>query len=272
MSSKGIKGTTPLVPPWAEQGSDITITNVETGESSDISNEDIQREIIEPLSIQPSQERLKGARRAFGDYAKSLGNKDDLKGALKKYSKAIGGGSGASRRLASSITAGTGLFALLNGNSVSTSEGSLSLQSLTGLSTDQAIDKISTFLAPNSADFDQVRSAMNSSLSEALEAYPDFDDVEITPEVLGDVFTCYLTDIVFEQVVLDMGDAWLKAETPLVQVQMENDIRELTKVIVDSALHKASKGNFSSITQQNISSVQIQAIKSVIEEWESFNG
>jgi len=272
MSSKGIKGTTPLVPPWAEQGGDLTITDNETGESSDVSNEDVQKEITEPPTIHPSQSRMTGARRAFGDYAKSLGTKDDLKGALKKYSRAIGGGSGASRRLASAITAGTGLFALLNGSSISNSEGSLSLQDLAGLSSDQAIDKISTFLSPNSADSNQIRSAMNSSLSEALEAYPDFDDVQITPEVLGDVFTCYLTDLVFEQVVLDMGDAWLKAETPLKQIQMENDIRELTKVIVDDALHKVTKGDFSTVTKQNISNVQIQAIKSVIEEWESFNG
>lgn len=270
MSSKGPKGKNPLVPPWAEQGDSLQIDGgqVESG-GLEIDNQDVQDLIPDVQQIQPSSTRLQGARRAFGDYAKS-GARNDLSRSLKKYSRAVGGSSGAARRLASGVISGAGLFGLLNGGSVSTSEGVLSLSDLSGLSTDQAIDRISGHLSPNSADADNVRTAMNYALSEALETYSYFDDVEFTPELLGQVFTCYLTDLVFEQVVLDMGEMWFHAESANRQIQMENELRQLIKVVVDIKLDDVSGSDLSKISNSEINSVQVQTIRAVIEEWEQF--
>ena len=151
MSSKGPKGTTPLVPPWAEQGDSLEISGEQAG-AGEVDNQGVQELIPDVPNVQPSSVRLQGARRAFGDYAKPSGSSDDLRRSLRGYSRAIGGGSGAAKRLASGITSGTGLFGLLMGDTVGTSEGSLRLSDLSGLSTDQAIDRITEHLSPHSAD------------------------------------------------------------------------------------------------------------------------
>ena len=129
-SSTGPNNKSPLLPPWAEQGDPV---EVGTGEgvgdghddeqapggdgadgnepSQEIDNGKVQEQIPGAAPNIPSPNRLTGARRAFGDYAKSGGNSSNLRGSLKKYSRSSGGGSGTSRRLASGITAGSGLLA-----------------------------------------------------------------------------------------------------------------------------------------------------------------
>ena len=271
MSSKGPNGKNPLVPPWAEEGDSIVITGSGDGGSDvEVSNSEIQGEIPEPQHAQPSSSRFQNARRAFGDYAKT-GSQDDLQRSLGHYARySTGKGGGAAKRLASGVTAGAGLFGLLNGNPVNTEFGSLKLSDLSGLSTDQAIDKIVTHLTPDSADADIVRTSMNFALSEALQESEYIDDVGFTPDLMGEVFTFYLTDLVFQQVLLDMGKAWFHAETALRQINMENELRELIRVVVDGKLEKISGGDVSNITQVQMTQVQISAISQTITEWEQY--
>lgn len=270
-SSKGPSGKNPLVPAWAEEGDTVTIQDVGSEENDiDISNSEVQDGIPKPEGMSPSSSRFTDARKAFGEYARS-GNKDDLKRTLGQYArKSTGKGAGAAKRLASGITAGTGLFGLLSGNAVSTVTRELALSDLGGLSTDQAIDRIVNHLTPESADADLVRTAMNFALSEALQEYDQIDDVDFSPDLMAEVFICYLTDLVFQQVLFDMGKAWFHAETAIRQIHMENELRELIKVIVDRKLEKISGGNFSSISQRQITQVQIAAISETITEWEKF--
>lgn len=271
MSGKGPNGSNPLVPPWAEDGDNLAVIGGgEEGEDFEASNSDVQDNTpIPPNQIQwPT--RFQAARRAFSNYAKT-GSRDDLKKALGHYARnSTGRGSGATKRLASGITAGTGLYGLLSGNTVNTNSGSLTLSNLSGLTTDQAIDKIVTHLSPDSADFDVVRTSLNYSLSEALQEIENIDDVEFTPELIGEVFTYYISDLVFQQVLLDMGKSWLHAETPIRQIYMENELSELIKVVVDRTLEEISGGDVSSISQSQIMKVQISAISQTISEWEKY--
>lgn len=271
MSSKGPNGHNPLVPPWAEEGDSLAISGGGNGGADvTVSNSEVQDEIAEPNNAQPSSSRFQTARRAFGDYAKS-GSKADLKRSLGHYARnSTGKGSGAAKRLASGVTAGTGLFGLLKGNPVNTGLESLKLSDLSGLSTDQAIDKIVTHLTPDSSDADMVRTAMNFALSEALQESEYIDDVGFTPDLMGEVFTFYLTDLVFQQVLIDMGKAWFHAETALRQINMENELRELIRVIVDRTLEKVSGGDVSNITQGQIIQVQIATISQTVTEWEQY--
>ena len=117
---------------------------------------------------------------------------------------------------------------------------------------------------------ENVRTAMNYALSEALEGYSDFDDVEFTPELMGEVFICYLTDLVFEQVVLDMGEVWFHAESANKQILMENELRELVKVLVDTKLDEVSGSSLTEISSTEVSRVQAETIKAVVDEWEQF--
>ncbi|MBF4354949.1 hypothetical protein EAY36_27355, partial [Vibrio anguillarum] len=94
------------------------------------------------------------------------------------------GGKTTSRRLASGITAGTGLLGVMRGDTVTVNNQNLSLRDLKGLSTDQAIDRIASHLAPDNADSDSVRIALDYALEEALPDTEDFDPNSFTEEVI----------------------------------------------------------------------------------------
>ncbi|QYJ93638.1 hypothetical protein [Shewanella spartinae] len=288
-SSRGPKDKNPLIPPWAEGGDGLSIDpnsdsdgdlgdvggdEVNDGEhnAQEVDNNKVQQEIGPPDHTQLPQKRFKSARQAFGRYASAGGTTSDLRRSLKSYAKkSSGSGKGASRRLASGITAGSGLVGMMRGDSVTVGNQSLSLNDLQGLTTDQAIDRIASHLAPDNSDSDSVRIAMNYALEEALPDTQDFDPASFTDEVIQDAISCYLTDLIFQDVVTGMGEAWFKAEVATKHHKMESELRELIKVITQQEMDKATNGNPSDITKHNIRKIQIEAISKTVDYWEKFN-
>lgn len=294
-SGLGPKDKNPLIPPWAEQGDAISVSPSPDGDaglvdgtdggdqgngdgeggdgdSQEIDNGQIQQEIGGPEHIQPAPKRFSGARRAFGKYASSGGDTSDLRRSLRSYAKkSSGGGKGTSRRLANGIKAGAGLLGMMRGDTVSTGTQSLSLTNLQGLSKDQVIDRIASHLAPNNADEDAVRIALNYALEEALPETEDFEPESFTEDVIQETITCFLTDLIFQDVVTGMGKAWFKAELASKHHKMENELRELIKVVAEQQMDRATNGNPSSITMDNIKQVQIDTITKTVEYWESYN-
>jgi hypothetical protein len=274
-STLGLKGSNPLIPPWAEQSDSLIISTDEPGSDSteqsiEIDNDQVQKIIGTPTTANDARGSNQGPSRAFGDYAKS-GSRDDLKSALKSYgSKSSGGGVSTSRRLASGITAGAALFGLMSGAQVSTeSNGSLSLGSLLGLTTDQAIDKIVEHLSPESGDADKVRVSLDYALNEALEEVENFGDVEFTPDVVNEIYLCYLTDLIFQDVVTSMGKAWFHAETYQRAANMERELRDLIMVITESKMENSLE-KISKVDQVEIIKFQADVIANTIEAWEDF--
>ncbi|MNZ50397.1 hypothetical protein D3C78_681850 [compost metagenome] len=240
--------------------------------SQEVDNNAVQQEIGPSGQAQPPASRYKSARQAFGKYAGTGGTSSDLRRSLKHYSKnSSGGGKGTSRRLASGITAGAGLVGMMRGDSVTVGEQSLSLNDLRGLTTDQAIDRIASHLAPDNSDSDAVRIALNYALEEALPDTKDFDPASFTDEVIQEAISCYLTDLIFQDVVTGMGEAWFKAEVATKHHKMEIELRELIKVITQQEMDKATNGNPSNITKNNIKKIQIEAISKTVDHWEKFN-
>lgn len=285
-SSTGPNNKSPLLPPWAEQGDPVQVGTGDAGNqdgedgqqeledkepSSEIDNGKVQQQIPGPVPNIPAPNRLTGARRSFGDYAKPDGNKSNLRGSLKKYSSSSGGGSGTSRRLASGITAGSGLLGMMQGDSVNANGRTLSLSDLNGLSTDQAIDRISEHLAPENGDADSVRLALDFALAEVLPEEDAFDESMFTDDVIQEAISCYLTDLIFQDVVNGMGKAWFHAAHPSKHHRMEEELRDLIKVITQSKVEKVMNDNGGNISQDNITKVQIDAISQTVDEWESFN-
>jgi len=292
-SSLGPNNQSPLVPPWAEQGDSITIepasdtdgdintapegvdgsdNNEQGSDSNEIDNAQVQSEIPGPghLPVQPS--RFASARHAFGQYAQSGGTKSHLRKSLKSYAKkSSGGGKGTSRRLASGITAGAGLLGIMRGDSVTVNNQKLSLGDLKGLTTDQAIDKIASHLAPDNADADAIRIALDYALEEALPDTNDFEPESFTDDVVQEAISCYLTDLIFQDVVTGMGRAWFHVEPASKHHKMEEELRELIKVIAQEQLENVTHGNPSSITRDNITKIQIDAITMTVDEWDNFD-
>lgn len=282
-SNTGPNNKSPLLPPWAEQGDPV---EVEAGDrdgqqapdgaddnelSQEVDNEKVQEQIPGPVPNIPSPNRLTGARRAFGDYAKSGGTSSNLRRSLNKFSKSSGGGSGTSRRLASGITAGSGLLGIMQGDSVRVNDKTLSVSELNGLSTDQAIDKISEHLTPENGDADSVRLALDFALAEVLPEEEAFDASMFTDDVVHEAISCYLTDLIFQDIVNGMGKAWFHVEHPSKHHRMEEELRELVKVITQSKLEKVMHDNAGNISQENVIKIQIDAISQTVDEWENFD-
>lgn len=292
-SSLGPNNQSPLVPPWAEQGDSITIApssdtdgdrntapegvdgsdnNEQGNDSNEIDNAQVQSEIPGPAHIPVQPSRFASARHAFGKYAQSGGTTSHLRKSLKSYAKkSSGGGKGTSRRLASGITAGAGLLGIMRGDSVTVNNQKLSLGDLKGLTTDQAIDKIASHLAPDNADADAIRIALDYALEEALPDTNDFEPESFTDDVVQEALSCYLTDLIFQDVVTGMGRAWFHVEPASKHHKMEEELRELIKVIAQEQMEHVTNGNPSSITRDNITKIQIDAITMTVDEWENFD-
>ncbi|SBO12517.1 hypothetical protein VME0621_04671 [Vibrio mediterranei] len=274
-SSTGPNNKSPLLPPWAEQGGSVEVGSDNGADVSvppqEVDNGKVQEQIPGSVPNIPSPNRLTGARRAFGDYAKSGSDNSNLRGSLKKYSRSSGGGSGVSRRLASGITAGSGLLGMMQGDSVRYNDRTLSLSELNGLTTDQAIDRISDHLTPDNGDAESVRLAIDFALAEVLPDEEKFDESMFTDDVVTEAISCYLTDLIFQDVVDGMGKAWFHAEHPSKHHKMEEELRDLIKVITQSKVEKITSDNGGHLSQANITKIQIDAISQTVDEWESFN-
>ena len=140
-SSSGPGGSSPLVPPWAD--------------------DEPQKPIPKPPPI-----RFKGFRQSLGRFI-NTNNQSDLRSALGHYARKSTGGAGlASRRLGSVTSAGTSLYNVLSSIAESRvpADISIDLEALTGQPSDIAIDIISRSLATNDGDADKIRTAMNRAL------------------------------------------------------------------------------------------------------------
>lgn len=293
-STTGPNNKSPLIPPWAEQGDPIEVSSSNVGEgeqgdgdagengndsaqgdnagkegSKEIDNDKVQKQISGTSSGDPRPNRLAGARRTFGEYAKGSGS--SLRSSLKKFSKGSGGGAGTSRRLASGITAGAGLLGMMQGDSVSTQKRTLSISELNGLSTDQAIDRITEHLTPENGDADAVRLALDFALAEVLPEDEVFDEKMFTDEVVEQAIAYYLTDLILQDVTEGMGKAWFNAEHPSKHNSMEEELRELIKVITFTKIESATHGRAGNITQDNIVQIQADVISQTVQEWESYD-
>ncbi|MFJ5536337.1 hypothetical protein [Vreelandella titanicae] len=284
-SSTGPNNQSPLVPPWANQGEPIKFgSGDETDKNHDQSDNDdqeidngkVQKKILGPTQEPAPPGRLAGARKSFGEYAKGGGDSSKLRSSLRKYAKGSGGGSGTSRRLASGISAGTGLLRMMSGDSVTINNTTLSLSALNGLTKDQVIDRITEHLTPRNGDADAVRIALDYALAEALPDEQDFNVDAITEDVMHEALSCYLTDLIFQDIVTGMGKAWFYTEHASKHHRMEEELRELVKVVTQEQVERLTHGSRDNITRDNITrdnitQLQIDAITQTVEFWESYN-
>ena len=112
---------------------------------------------------------------------------------------------------------------------------------------------------------------MDYALEEALPDTEEFDPNSFTDEVIQEAIGCYLTDLIFQDVVEGMGRAWFHVEPASKHHQMEVELRELIKVITQEQLDKVTNGNPSTISKENITKIQADAIAMTVDEWESFD-
>lgn len=244
-SSAGPGGSSPLVPPWADDQSQQSQTT-------------------------PQPARFMAFRQSLGRFV-SGGNRNDLVSAVGHYArKSSGGGGNAARRMGSVTQAGAGLFGALAGVPAAPGEASVDLGSLAGLPCDQAISAITQALITEDGDSDKIRAAMNHALVEALDGMETFDPQCITDDVIVDTMIGYLAESIFLQIVMDSDKAWNKADTPSQAMKAETDLRELVTVVVDRHMAPKLKGNVRKVTRHQMIQVERQAIIDAWREWEAY--
>lgn len=241
-SSVGPNGRSPLLPAWVDNNQ------------------------ATPQTLDP--QRLKGLRQAIGRAVRG-GGREDVRKALSHYArKGSGGKLTAVQKLGKITQAGSGLFGIFSDSLQQ--QYSVNLHSLNGQPCDEVISQITELLICHHGDSDKIRSAMNVALSEALEGMTTFDENRISVEVIAKMMICYLTESIFLQIAHDAGKAWNKADN-LVQISnVENDLRQLIREVVDIKLAPKFTDSVCQLTTEQMQEIQNQAIVEILEEWENY--
>ncbi|WP_151831131.1 hypothetical protein [Acinetobacter junii] len=246
-SSKGPHSTSPLVPSWADNDGQGPGNN-------------------------QLEQRFRGFRATLGQAASvGGGNTSDLKKALGHYAKsATGGKSNGARRFSSMIGAGGSLFDTLRSLQSGADTNSLNISDLQGQPVDVVIDKIIDSLIQVNGDSERIRAAMNEALAEALDGFATFDFSKITDDIIVDMMINYLTQCIFEQIILDSKTALDKADTPEKAEKLESNLLELIKTSVDLNFGNHLGKKINTLNKQDIETIQKNAIQDIWGEWEDY--
>ena len=248
-SSRGPGSNSPLVPPWADSEPDTP-------------------------QPEPESQRFREFRTRLGQFVSDGGTDDaKLRSALISYAgKASGGAAVGSRRFGAMALAGGNLFdamaAMRQGEAPNLPGVDLGM--LIGRSTDVVIGLLVNALVPMNGDSDRIRVALNDALSEALVGQDEFDFNNITDDIMADMMIAYLTECVFEQIILDSRDAFSKAANAAQAIQAEQAMRALVRAAVDMHMTPFLVGNVTTLNGRIIKDVQLRAIRDIWTEWEGY--
>ena len=227
---------------------------------------------------EPEKNRFREFRTNLGKYVRS-GDKGYLKKGLSSYAGKATGGVG-HRRYGSAVAAGGALLSVLSalqqGRPIAEIEGidqekAARLSEAVGKPLDEAVAILADCFAPEGEESDKIRDALVQALSESLEGLDeDFDYQTLDEEIYTNTILSYLTEIVFQEVVLESGESFDKAESVDVLQKREDDLRETVKAAIDNHLSQHIHSDISSLTFDEIRNIQIAALKDVFAEWEAF--
>jgi hypothetical protein len=244
-SSRGPNNSSPLVPPWAD------VDGRGTGPT-------------------PPPNRFQGFRTALGKFVRT-GNQSYMRSALRSYASTSTGGSAVgARRFGAMVQAGGGLYEALDQLRRDPANAPVDLQRLVGKSTREVIDALVDWLVPENGDADRIRTALNDSLSECLDGADEFDFGSLTDDVLMDIMITYVSNCVFEQIMLDSNRAFAKAQTPEQAETAEHALSELVTVVTEKHMTPLIEREIRTMSNADMQAAQIAAIKDVWREWEDY--
>lgn len=240
-SAKGPNNRSPLVPPWADATPDAPMP-------------------------EPEGHRFRGFRTEFGKVAAGSGG--SMSRALKKYASAATGGSAVGpRRFGPAYSAGAGLIQALSGGQVQTPTGSFDLAALAGLPMDEAAQAIAEALAPQNADADQVRSAMQEALAEVLGEDGGFDPTSIGRDQIVAVLVEFFARILFQEISAAAGEAWKKAPSVERSTTTENELLEVVRAAMDVHLSPRLSGDLGTLSRDQIAKIEQAALVDIWQSW-----
>ena len=247
-SSAGRKGSSPLVPAWADATPGV------------------------PLPA-PQPVPFRTFRTEFGRWAAG-GGEGTLRSALGHYARTSTSGAAVGpRRFGPAYATGGDQFGLLGemqaGGSGAHTAG-VDFSGLVGQPIDVATQEIARSLAPGNADADRIASAMQEAVAEALPDVSIFDPVAMSADQIIAVLVQFMSLILFHQVVEDAASAWNKAPDADRTVEAEGELLELIKAAVDKHLSPKLADGVGRLAKADVQRLQREAMEEVWREWEAY--
>lgn len=240
-SRKGPSARSPLVPPWADADPGKPVP-------------------------EPEGQRFRGFRTEFGKVAAGTGG--SLAKALNKYANdATGGASVGPRRFGPAYEAGADFARALSGAEVPAGEPSLNIAALAGSTMDQAAQQIAEALAPENADADQIRFAVQEALAEVLGSDNVFDPSSISADEIVAILVEFFARILFQEISAAAGEAWKKAPNVERSTTTENQLFEIVRATMDQHLGPRLAGNLGTISREEIKNLERGAMNDIWNAW-----
>lgn len=241
-SAKGPSSRSPLVPPWAD---------AEPGA---------------PLP-HPEGQRFRGFRTEFG---KAVAGSGSLGKALQKYaSDATYGSAVGPRRFGPAYSAGAGLVRAFGAGPDTEGEPTrIDLEALAGRPLDEAAQAIAEALAPENADSDQIRSAVQEAIAEVLGDQGAFDPGAISPDQIVALLVEFFARILFQEISATAGEAWKKAPNVDRNTAAENELFEVVRAAMDTHLSPRLARDLQTLDRASIEAIERAAIVDIWRAWE----
>lgn len=246
----GSSSSTPLVPAWADPGSD------------------------QPSPL-PDPQRFRDFRRDLGRFART-GSEEALRSGLRNYArKALGGSATGGRRY--TAMAGAGANAILafggpGGIGAALARAGVDLNALRGASIQTVVEAIARAFAPDNGDHDKVEAALRDALLVVLQDVPDFD-VEnfggFTEDQYVTLVATYLEGCVLEHILSEVGGSWDAAATPSEQVAREAGLRDAIRAAIGDHLQPAVQAGITNMSRDGLVAAQRAVVEAVLRAWEA---
>ena len=247
-SSKGPGPGVPLVPPWVPPvpPNDSKPDPNAPPDGAPPDNDGAGPDSPTPTPL-AAPARFGSAKLSLGKFAKS-GEKRFLRKGVSEYvRKGYAGNTTAAKRFAGTArTAGSLYDALSALSSGQTTERPTQLDKalLQGKSAREIIDSVIEAVRPvdGTQDAEASREAINDSLSDLLEAFPDADLLTLTEDQLALVVESFTAEDIFRRLLLDLGKhVHDKAPTVANALARLKEIREYVREVVAASFRKIQK-------------------------------
>jgi hypothetical protein len=188
--------------------------------------------------------------------------------ALQKYAAdATQGADVGPRRFGPAYSAGAGLAQALAGQNLADQGIDLNLASLAGQSMDRAAQAIAEALAPENADADQIRSAIQDAVAEVFGTDAPFDPDAIGPDQIAALLVEFFARILFQEISAAAGDAWKKAPGVQRSTAAENELLEIVRAAMETHLSPKLSGDLTALDRAELQRLEQSAIKDIWQAW-----
>jgi len=221
----------------------------------------------------PPPKRFQAFRTSFGNYLKG-GDTANLRRSLGHYARTSTGGSAVGpRRFGSVYATGGDLYSVLSslgGDGTEAGARGLSKDSLTGQPLDVVCQRLAEALAPDNADADRIREAIDQAMVEVLGEDEDFNPDWLDEETVHRIFSEYLSQAVFQEIVEEVGGSWANAPDEKRTPEAEAELLELIRVVVDGKLGPRLEGK-TGLSKADVGRFMRETITDVWQEWEGYD-